>query len=88
MCILTNQVSSYYSGQKVEIQKILKTVKHTEKTQILCHEIEPNPSKDRVMDEWDTPSFSVEFIELILFIYSSIHIRILKQVPKYLATWL
>jgi hypothetical protein len=34
--------------------------KHTEK-QILCHEIEPNLSKDRATHEGDTPSFWDEF---------------------------
>ena len=27
------------------------------KNQFLCHEIEPNPSKDRAMHEGDNPSF-------------------------------
>jgi hypothetical protein len=27
------------------------------KQQLLCHEIEPNPSKDRAMHEGDNPSF-------------------------------
>jgi hypothetical protein len=33
-----------------------------EKTQILCHEIEPNPSKDRAMHDGDNHSFWDEFI--------------------------
>jgi hypothetical protein len=28
---------------------------------MLCHEIEPNPSKDRAMHEGDNPSFWDEF---------------------------
>jgi hypothetical protein len=34
----------------------VKTVKEP-KNQILCHEIEPNPSNDRAMPEGDNPSF-------------------------------
>jgi hypothetical protein len=35
-----------------------KTNKQTNKQkQILCHEIEPNPSKDRALHEGDNPSF-------------------------------
>jgi hypothetical protein len=34
----------------------VKTVKE-QKNQILCHEIEPNPSKDRAMHEGDNPLF-------------------------------
>jgi hypothetical protein len=33
-----------------------KTKKQKQK-QILCHEIEPNPFKDRAMHEGDNPSF-------------------------------
>jgi hypothetical protein len=36
----------------LEIRKIVKTVKEP-KNQILCHEIEPNLSKDRAMHEGD-----------------------------------
>jgi hypothetical protein len=53
-----------------------------------CHEIEPNPWKDRAMPEGDNPSFCDEFIKFTFLGDSSIHIRILKQVPKYSATWL
>jgi hypothetical protein len=46
MRISTNQVSSVVlKPKKLEIRKIVKTVKEPKK-QILCHEIEPNPSKD------------------------------------------
>jgi hypothetical protein len=39
-------------------KKIVKTVKEPgKKQQILCHEIEPNPWKDRAMPEGDNPSF-------------------------------
>jgi hypothetical protein len=44
-----------------------------------CHEIDPNPSKERVMPEGDNPEFTK---------FTLIHIRILKQVLKYLATGL
>jgi hypothetical protein len=54
MRISTNQVSSVVlRPKKLEIRKIVKTVKEPKKTQILCHEIEPNPSKDRAMHEGD-----------------------------------
>jgi hypothetical protein len=36
-------------------------MKTADKTQ--CHEIEPNPSKDRAMHEGDNPSFRDEFIK-------------------------
>jgi hypothetical protein len=62
---------------------IVKTVQEPEKTQILCFEIEPNPSKDRAMPERDNLSFCDEVIKFTVF-----HIRILKQVPRYLATGL
>jgi hypothetical protein len=39
------------------------------------------------MPEGDNPSFGDEFIKFTFF-DSSIHIRILKQVPKHLATGL
>jgi hypothetical protein len=38
------------------------------KKQILCHEIEPNPSKDRAMHEGDNPSFLDEFIKFVFFL--------------------
>jgi hypothetical protein len=60
----------------------VKTVKELEKKNqihILCHEIEPNPSKDRAVHEGDNPSFWDEFIKFTYFPY----VRILKQIPKY-----
>jgi hypothetical protein len=44
----------------LEIRKIVKTIKEPKK-QTLCHEIEPNPSKDRAMHEGDNPLFLDEF---------------------------
>jgi hypothetical protein len=42
----------------LEIQKKVKTVKESlDENQRECHEIEPNPSKDRAMFEGDNPSF-------------------------------
>jgi hypothetical protein len=35
----------------------VKTVKELNKNKILCHEIEPNPLKDRAMHERETLSF-------------------------------
>jgi hypothetical protein len=60
----------------------------SDKNQTECYEIEPNPSKDRAMPEWDNHSFWDEFTKFTFFLDSSIHIRILKQVPKYIATGL
>ena len=34
-----------------------KKNERADKTQIECHEIKPNPSKDRAMHEGDNPSF-------------------------------
>jgi hypothetical protein len=34
-----------------------KKYERADETQIECHEIEPNPSKDRAMHEGDNPSF-------------------------------
>jgi hypothetical protein len=47
MHISTNEVSSEVLGpKKLEIRKkIVKIVKEPKKTQILCHEIEPNLNK-------------------------------------------
>jgi hypothetical protein len=54
MRISTNEVSSVMlRSKKFEIQKIGKTVKELGKN---CHEIEPNPSKNRAMREGDNPS--------------------------------
>jgi hypothetical protein len=66
---------------RIKIVKTIQEPKKTTKKQILCHEIEPNPSKDRAMHEGDNPSFCDEFVT-----FTFIHIRIFKQVPKYLAT--
>jgi hypothetical protein len=42
----------------------VKTVKEpSDENQTKCHEIEPNPSKDRAMPEGDNPSFLDEFIK-------------------------
>jgi hypothetical protein len=52
---------SLFSGTQAE--KVGNPKKKSEncirakKKQILCHEIEPHPSKDRVMHEGDNPSF-------------------------------
>jgi hypothetical protein len=58
MRISTNQVSSVVlRPKKLEIRKIVKTVKKPTKKKILCHEIEPNLSKDRALHEGDNPSY-------------------------------
>jgi hypothetical protein len=73
------------SGWKqLEIRnKMWKLKEPSDENQTECHEIEPNLSKDRAMHEGDNPSFSDEFTKFTYFFDSSIHIRILKQVPKY-----
>jgi hypothetical protein len=53
------------------------------KNQTLCHEIEPNPSKDRAMHEGDNPSFWNEFIKFTFF-WQNYSYSYFKQVPKYL----
>jgi hypothetical protein len=58
----------------------------SDENQTECHQIEPNPSRDKGMRDGDNPSFWEEFTNY--FLDSSVHIRILKQVPKYLATGL
>jgi hypothetical protein len=45
----------------------VKTVEEL-KNQTLCHEIEPDPSKDRAMYEGDNPSFCDEFIKFTFFL--------------------
>jgi hypothetical protein len=47
-------------AEKVGNPKNCENYKRAEKkkpNQILCHEIEPNPSKDRAMHEGNNPSF-------------------------------
>jgi hypothetical protein len=58
----------------------------SDENQTVCHEIEPNPSEYRAIAEGDTSNLSFwdEFTKFTFFLDSSIHIRILKQVPKYL----
>jgi hypothetical protein len=77
MHILTTLVSSVvFRLKKLEIKKKkkeLKSVYEPKKPQTLCHEIEPNPSKDRAMHEGDNFSFSDEFIEIYFFLDSFIH---------------
>jgi hypothetical protein len=45
-----------------------KKCETADKTQIECHEIDPNPSKDRAMHEGDNPSFYIEFIKFTFFL--------------------
>jgi hypothetical protein len=47
------------------------------------HKIEPNLLKDRAMHEGDNQIYKIYFV-----LDSLIHIRIFKQVPKYLTTGL
>jgi hypothetical protein len=57
----------------------------SDENQIECHETEPDPLTDRAMPEGNYPSFWDELQNLLFFFF---HIRILRQVPKYLATGL
>jgi hypothetical protein len=50
---------------------------------MLCKEIEPNPLKDKDMHEGNKPSSWDALIDDRIY-----HIRIFKQIPKYLATGL
>jgi hypothetical protein len=64
MCISTTQVSSVtLRSKKLEIRKkqIVKTERTSNENQTECHEIEPNPSKDRAMPEGHNPLFSDQF---------------------------
>jgi hypothetical protein len=79
MRILTNfKVSSVVlRPKKLEIRKkAVKTVQEPTPPPILCHEIEPNPSKDNAMHEGDNPSFWDEFINLRDFIVSPLIVLI------------
>jgi hypothetical protein len=58
MRISTNQVSSVmFRPEKLKIRKKSVNCERVDKNQTECHEIEPNPSKDRVMHEGDNASF-------------------------------
>ena len=77
MRISTNEVSSVVLGpKKVEVQTKEGEKCEEPKNQLLCHEIEPNPSKDRAMHEGDNPSFLGEFMKFNFLLDSFIHIRI------------
>ena len=66
MRISTTKVSSVVlRPEKVGSPKI---VGKSRKYQILSHEIEPNPSKDRSMHEGDNPSFLNEFMKFTLYL--------------------
>ena len=81
MRISTNEVSSV--TEKVgSPKKNVKSVK-SRKNQILCHEIEPNPSKDRAMHTGDNLSFWDEFIKFTFFPWQFYLDLYFKQVPKY-----
>jgi hypothetical protein len=46
----------------------VKTERAVDENQTDCHEIEPNPSKDRAMPEGDNPSFWDEFTKFTFFL--------------------
>jgi hypothetical protein len=51
-----------------------------------CHEIEPNPSKDRAMHEGDNPSFWDKF-KKCSFLDSTIHIFVFKANTEVFSYW-
>jgi hypothetical protein len=60
MRISTTQVSPVMlKSKKFEIpgEKMWKLKEPSDENQTECHEIEPNPSKDRAMPKEDNPSF-------------------------------
>jgi hypothetical protein len=64
---------SLFSGTQAEKLEIRKKkcencIRVEKIQQILCHEIEPNPSKDRAIHEGDNPSFWDEFIKFTFFL--------------------
>jgi hypothetical protein len=63
-----------------------KLKEQSDENQKQCHEIEPNPSKDKTMPEGYNPSFWDEFTKLSFFLTVQFIYVFLKQVPKYLAT--
>jgi hypothetical protein len=59
----------WYSGRKSwKTKNNCENCKRAEKPQMLSHEIEPNPSKDRAMHEGDNPLFWDEFIKFTFFL--------------------
>jgi hypothetical protein len=70
MGISTTQVSSVMlKSNKLEIRKKMWKLKDpSDENQTECHELEPNPSKDRAMPEGDNPSFWDEFTNYIFFL--------------------
>jgi hypothetical protein len=60
----------WYLGQKKDgnpkEKKNCENCTRAEKNQILCHEVEPNPLKDRAMHERVNPPFWDEFTNLLL----------------------
>jgi hypothetical protein len=59
--------------KEFEIRKKLWKLYKSWKNQMLCHEIEPNPPKDRAMHEGDNPSFwhkeKIEFLSVLTMFY-------------------
>jgi hypothetical protein len=79
----------WYSGRKS--WKSENNCEHCKRTdplppQILCHEIEPNPSKDRAMNEGDNPSFWDEFIKFSFFL-TVLFIFVFSSILSYWAVW-
>jgi hypothetical protein len=76
MRILNTQVSSVMlRSKKLEIRGKISKLKEpsrmkTKQSAMKC-EIEPNPSKDRAMPEWDNPSFWDEFTKSFSWQFNS-----------------
>ena len=89
MRISTNEVSSVVLGpKKLEVEK--KSVKNV-KSRKKNHTVPWNWAKsvEEKSYAWGRyPSFLDEFMKFTFLLVSFIHIRIFKQIPKYLATGL
>jgi hypothetical protein len=83
MRISTTQVSFVMlSSKTLEIrEKVRKLKEPSDENQTECHEIEQNPSKNKDIPEKIILRFKMNLHNF--FFDSSIHICILKQVPKY-----
>jgi hypothetical protein len=86
---ITQVFSVMLRSKKLKIQKKMWKLKSRwMKIKQEYHGIETNPSKNRAMPEGDNPSFWRRIVKVDFCRDSSIHIRILKQVPKHLAVGL
>ena len=70
MRISTTQGSSVMLRSRVEgpKKKMWKLLEPSDENQTQCHDIEPNPLKNRAMPEGDNPSFWDEFTKFTIFL--------------------